>query len=136
MRNRRKAANVTISVLAGVALYYVFGEVLPYLFSTVGITSALAEKSTILAYIVLLIALKVAGSLLDGKPMSIPLKGLSKVVAAMLLIVGLNWGILEGEIVHGELVFSVKINITLFLWVVVTLILIYGIIDVASSHKP
>jgi len=109
-------------VLVGLLYYAVYMVVLPSI-----LTRAFGElewfhipisPTTYLAALYLFIGLGTATSLLKDHPLSLPLKLLSKVIGALLVLAIMNFGVLEGTLPVMGIEVSFRMDISILLYAI------------------
>jgi len=119
-------------IVLGITYYLLYGYLLPTVI--LGFTHAELEVLTLrfLPYLGLFISLGIVEELLKNHPISIPFRMLTKVIYALILVAILNGGIISTTLNIEPYIMSIRINITLLLYMIVILSLIYGVIDSLS----
>jgi len=80
------------------------------------------------------IALGTAESILRNNVVSIPLRILSKLFGALILYIVLNGGIIETSITMGDAVLRVEFDLSILLYTIILVSLIYGFIDAFTFY--
>ena len=109
-------------VLVGLLYYAIYMVILPSI-----LTKAFGglewfhiplSPTTYLAVLYLFIGLGTATSLLKNHPLSLPLKLLSKVIGALLVLAIMNFGVLEGTLPVMGIEVGFKIDISVLLYAI------------------
>ena len=117
---KKLVSPVVFGILTGLIYYLVYVMLLPTLFSKILPGTVVLETpiSWLLAFI-LFTSISLANSLLKEHPISLPLRFLSKVLGALIVLTLLNFGVVRGEITMGGTVLEYSMDISLPLYVIV-----------------
>lgn len=117
---RKVVGSVVVGVLTGLLYYFIYVVLLPALFSKVFPGTEILETPILwLLAFALFTGLGLANSLLKEHPISLPLRLLSKILGALIVLTLLNFGVIRGEITVEESVIEYSIDISLPLYVVI-----------------
>ena len=112
---------ITEGVLIGLLYYVVYILILPKLlagiFGELKIVFPISLRTYLIA-LYLFVGLGTATSLLKNHPLSLPLKLLSKVLGALLVLAILNFGILQGTIPVMGVQIDFRIDISVLLYAI------------------
>ena len=123
---------IVYGVVLGLIYYVIYLQILPILLTRLTQIPITISLSKVIVYLGFFLALGIAESILRNNPISIPIKILGKMLGALILFVVLNGGLLEGNIKFGTTVLTVKIDISLLLYAIILISLVYGFIDAFS----
>jgi len=123
---------VIYGIILGIIYYLLYGYLLPTII--LGFAHVELEVLTLrlLPYLGLFISLGIVEELLKNHPISIPFRMLTKVMYALILMAILNGGVISTTLSIEPYIMHVRIDITLLLYMIVILSLIYGVIDSLS----
>ncbi|MEM0025507.1 MAG: hypothetical protein QXV93_01430 [Zestosphaera sp.] len=117
---RKVVGSVVVGVLTGLLYYFIYVVLLPTLFSKVFPGTEILETPILwLLAFALFTGLGLANSLLKEHPISLPLRLLSKILGALIVLTLLNFGVIRGEIAVEGSVIEYSIDISLPLYVVI-----------------
>jgi len=112
---------ITEGVLIGLLYYVVYILILPKLltgiFGELKLVFPISPRTYLIA-LYLFVGLGTATSLLKNHPLSLPLKLLSKVLGALLVLAILNFGILQGTIPVMGMQIDFRIDISVLLYAI------------------
>ncbi len=112
---------ITEGVLIGLLYYVVYILILPKLLAGIFGELKLVFPISLRTYLIalyLFVGLGTATSLLKNHPLSLPLKLLSKVLGALLVLAILNFGILQGTIPVMGVQIDFRIDISVLLYAI------------------
>ena len=119
-RIKKVVGPVVIGILTGLFYYFVYVILLPAIFSRIFPDTKVFETPILwLLAFILFTSLGLANSLLKRNPISLPLKLLSKILGALIVLTLLNFGMVEGEIAMEGVIVEYSINISLPLYAVI-----------------
>ncbi|MEM2039950.1 MAG: hypothetical protein QXN79_05600 [Zestosphaera sp.] len=117
---RKVVGSVVVGVLTGLLYYFIYVVLLPTLFSKVFPGTEILETPILwLLAFALFTGLGLANSLLKEHPILLPLRLLSKILGALIVLTLLNFGVIRGEIAVEGSVIEYSIDISLPLYVVI-----------------
>jgi len=114
---KKVAGSVIAGILTGLLYYFVYVVLLPIIFSKIFPGTEVLETPTLwLLAFMLFTCLGLANSLLREHPISLPLRLLSKVLGALIVLTLLNFGVVKGEVVmEGAIVeYSMDLSLPLY----------------------
>ncbi len=113
-------SSIVIGVLTGVFYYFIYIVLFPALFSKIFPDTEILEVPILwLLALTLFTGLGLANSLLRKHPISLPLRLLSKILGALIVLTLLNFGVIRGEVVIEGAVIGYSIDISLLLYTVI-----------------
>jgi len=116
-------------VILGLTYYVVYVLLLPEILSSLLQTPISVAEKDLSFFLFFFIALSTAESLLKNNPISIPLRLLTKLFGALILYEVLNGGVVETSITMGDTVLQVEFDLSILLYTIILVSLIYGFID-------
>lgn len=119
---------VTYGVASGALYYLIYVVALPTLISSITATP-IPISGMMATYFGFFVALGTAESVLEGNVVSIPLRLISKLLGALILWNVLSGGHISTTMNYGALTISVEADISILLYVVILVSLIYGFLD-------
>lgn len=132
MELKKLLKEVFLGVVSGAISILIYVYLAPLLISTV--TKAPIDVSWLdaLAYISLFIALGIAERTAPGS-IAAPIRVLSKLIGALVLLYITNYGVLYGEYSYAEGAIAVEIDVSPIIYVVLVLSLAYGVVDAYTA---
>ncbi|MCS7127953.1 MAG: hypothetical protein N3E36_01605 [Sulfolobales archaeon] len=123
---------VFLGVASGAVSILIYVYLAPLLIYTV--TKAPIDVSWLdaLAYVSLFIALGIAERTSPGS-IAAPIRVLSKLIGALVLLYITNYGVLHGEYSYAEGVIVVKIDASPIIYLILLLSLVYGVVDAYTA---
>lgn len=117
---KKVAGSVVVGVLTGLFYYFVYVVLLPTLFSKIFPGTEILETPILwLLAFALFTGLGLTNSLLKEHPISLPLRLLSKILGALIVLTLLNFGIIKGTIVTEGSVIEYSMDISLPLYTII-----------------
>jgi len=119
-RVKKVVSSVVVGVLTGLFYYFVYVILLPTLFSKIFPDAEVLETPILwLLAFALFTGIGLANSLLREHPISLPLRLLSKVLGALIVLTLLNFGVVRGEVFMEGTVIEYSMDISLPLYAVI-----------------
>jgi len=119
-RVKKVVSSVVVGVLTGLFYYFVYVILLPTLFSKIFPDAEVLETPILwLLAFALFTGIGLANSLLREHPISLPLRLLSKVLGALIVLTLLNFGVVRGEVFMEGSVIEYSMDISLPLYAVI-----------------
>jgi len=119
-RVKKVVSSVVVGVLTGLFYYFVYVILLPTLFSKIFPDAEVLETPILwLLAFALFTGIGIANSLLREHPISLPLRLLSKVLGALIVLTLLNFGVVRGEVFMEGSVIEYSMDISLPLYAVI-----------------
>jgi len=117
---KKVVSSVVVGILIGLFYYFVYVILLPILFSKILPGTEVLETPILwLLAFALFTGIGLANSLLREHPISLPLRLLSKVLGALIVLTLLNFGVVRGEVFMEGSVIEYSMDISLPLYVVI-----------------
>lgn len=117
---RKVVSSVVFGILTGLFYYFVYVVLLPTLFSKILPGTEVLETPILwLLAFTLFTGTGLANSLLKEHPISLPLRLLSKVLGALIVLTLLNFGVVRGEVFMGGAVIEYSMDISLPLYAII-----------------
>lgn len=111
---------IAVGVLTGIFYYFVYVVLIPALFSKVFPGTETLETPILwLLAFALFTGLGLVNSLLGEHPISLPLRLLSKILGALIVLTLLNFGVIKGVIVVEGVVIEYSMDISLPLYAMI-----------------
>ncbi len=123
---------VLLGIASGATSILIYVYLAPFLISAVTKASIDVSWLDALVYISLFIALGIAGRTAPGS-IAAPIRVLSKLIGALVLLYITNYGVLHGEYGYAEGVIAVEIDVSPIIYVVLVLSLAYGVVDAYTA---
>jgi len=119
-RVKKVVSSIVVGVLTGLFYYFVYVILLPTLFSKIFPDAEVLETPILwLLALALFTGIGLANSLLREHPISLPLRLLSKVLGALIVLTLLNFGVVSGEVFMEGTVIEYSMDISLPLYVII-----------------
>jgi len=119
-RVKKVVSSIVVGVLTGLFYYFVYVILLPTLFSKIFPDAEVLETPILwLLAFALFTGIGIANSLLREHPISLPLRLLSKVLGALIVLTLLNFGVVRGEVFMEGSVIEYSMDISLPLYAVI-----------------
>ena len=119
-RVKKVVSSVVVGVLTGLFYYFVYVILLPTLFSKIFPDAEVLETPILwLLAFALFTGIGIANSLLREHPISLPLRLLSKVLGALIVLTLLNFGVVRGEVFMEGSVIEYSMDISLPLYAII-----------------
>jgi len=125
---------VIAGIILGLIYYTIYVLLLPKILSSLLQTPMLMVEKDLPFFLFFFIALGTAESILRNNVVSIPLRILSKLFGALILYIVLNGGIIETSITMGDAVLRVEFDLSILLYTIILVSLIYGFIDAFTFY--
>jgi len=117
---KKVVGSVVVGILTGLFYYFVYVILLPTLFSKIFPGTEVLETPILwLLAFALFTGIGLVNSLLREHPISLPLRLLSKVLGALIVLTLLNFGVVRGEVVMEGSVIEYSMDISLPLYAVI-----------------
>lgn len=117
---KKVVSSVVVGILTGLFYYFVYVVLLPTLFSKIFPDAEVLETPILwLLAFALFTGIGIANSLLREHPISLPLRLLSKVLGALIVLTLLNFGVVRGEVFMEGSVIEYSMDISLPLYAVI-----------------
>ncbi len=117
---KKVVSTIVIGVLTGIFYYFIYIVLLPTVFSRIFPGTEILEVPILwLLAFALFTGLGIANSLLREHPVSLPLKLLSKILGALIVLTLLNFGVIRGEVVMEGTVIEYSLDISLPLYAII-----------------
>lgn len=117
---KKVVSTIVIGVLTGILYYFIYVVLLPTIFSRIFPGTEILEVPILwLLAFALFSGLGLANSLLREHPISLPLRLLSKVLGALIVLTLLNFGVIRGEAVVEGTVIEYSLDISLPLYAII-----------------
>ena len=123
---------ILFGCLTGFVYYVVYVVLLPTLLASALQVSVAVGKAPV--FLFFFIALGTAESILKDNPVSIPLRILSKLFGALILYVLMDGGRLSTAVSREGLDLYVEFDMSILLYTIILLSLVYGFIDAFSFY--
>ncbi|MEO3993401.1 MAG: hypothetical protein QN229_03725 [Desulfurococcaceae archaeon TW002] len=117
---KKVISTIVVGVLTGIFYYFIYVVLLPTIFSRIFPDTKVLEVSVFwLVAFVLFTGLGIVGSLLREHPVSLPLRLLTKILGALIVLILLNFGMIKGEVVREGTVIEYSLDISLPLYTII-----------------
>ncbi len=117
---KKVVSSVVVGILTGLFYYFVYVVLLPTLFSKIFPDAEVLETPILwLLAFALFTGIGIANSLLREHPISLPLRLLSKVLGALIVLTLLNFGVVRGEVLMEGTVIEYSMDISLPLYAII-----------------
>ncbi|MDK6028622.1 hypothetical protein QPL79_04545 [Ignisphaera sp. 4213-co] len=117
---KKMVCSLVIGVFMGMLYYLVYVVIFPTLFSKILPNTEIPKLPGLyIPVFILFTALGLANSLVREHPISLPLKLLSKILGALVMLVLLNFGIIEGEIALNGVLVEYNMDISPLLYTLI-----------------
>ncbi len=117
---KKVVSSVVVGILTGLFYYFVYVVLIPTLFSKIFPDAEVLETPILwLLAFALFTGIGLANSLLREHPISLPLRLLSKVLGALIVLTLLNFGVVRGEVLMEGTVIEYSMDISLPLYAII-----------------
>lgn len=117
---KKVVSTIVVGVLTGIFYYFIYVVLLPTIFSRIFPGTEILEVPILwLLAFALFTGLGIANSLFREHPISLPLRLLSKILGALIVLTILNFGVIRGEAVMEGTVIEYSLDISLPLYAII-----------------